>query len=290
MTQRKIKRQVRGHQAVDGAGVHLVRVLGLDTVEDFDPFLMLDSFDSTNPADYTAGFPMHPHRGIETVTYLIQGEIDHEDSLGNAGKIRDGQSQWMTAGSGILHQEMPRPSARILGVQLWLNLPQDEKMTEPKYFDIAGDMIGEKVTEEGAVVRVLAGEYEGVRGAKPHHIQATYYDIALPESGAITLPAKPDETVFVFLIEGDALIENNVIPEKTAVLFGEGEALTVAAPPGQKSRFLFLSAKPLGQPVAWGGPVVMNTRAELLQAFKDLEEGNFIRHKPVPSKAAELPE
>ena len=154
MTTRKIKKLTTGQRTIDGAGVHLVRVLGHDTVMDYDPFLMLDSFDSHNPTDYIKGFPIHPHRGIETISYLVQGEMTHQDSLGNKGTIRSGESQWMTAGSGIMHQEMPQASKHMLGVQLWLNLPQKEKMTDPTYFDITGNMIGSKKTDN-AIIHVL---------------------------------------------------------------------------------------------------------------------------------------
>ena len=268
---------VTGQRAVDGAGVHLVRVLGNATAQDYDPFLMLDSFDSRNPEDYIAGFPFHPHRGIETITYLIRGEIDHEDSLGNKGTIRDGQSQWMTAGSGIMHQEMPKASERMLGLQLWLNLPAADKMAEPRYFDITGDMIGEKQTDAGTV-RVISGEYDGVKGAQPYHIKASIYDVALKAGQSITLPVKPEDNAFVFLIEGDAVIEGQPVAEKTAVLFGmEGDTVTVAAPQGESARFIYCAGKPLGEPIAWGGPIVMNTRTELQTAFDELEEGTFIK-------------
>ncbi|MDR1691014.1 MAG: pirin family protein [Candidatus Methanoplasma sp.] len=277
MSERKVVRKVRGRPAVDGAGVHLVRVLGPDTMYDFDPFLMLDSFDSRNPDDYIAGFPMHPHRGIETVTYLMSGEIDHEDSLGNKGKIMGGQSQWMTAGSGILHQEMPKPAGRMLGVQLWINLPKKDKMTDPKYFDIKGDMIGEMVTD-AADVKVISGEYEGVRGAKPHHIQATYYDVLLKKGSTIKIDTKPSENVFVFLVEGDAVIGGETIPEKTAVLFGKGDHISVASAKDGPSRFIFLSGEPVNESIAWGGPIVMNTDEELRHAFSELQRGTFIKH------------
>lgn len=278
-TLRRIKKQVRGMHTVDGAGVHLTRVLGHDTVRDFDPFLMLDSFDSENPSDYIEGFPMHPHRGIETITYLIEGEIDHKDSLGNEGRIGPGQSQWMTAGSGILHQEMPQASPRMLGLQLWLNLPQDEKMTTPHYFDITHDMIGEKDLPSGAV-RVIAGEFDGVKGVEPYHIEASLFDVTVNAGNSITIPTKSDETVFAFIIEGDALIGGNTVLEKTAVLFGEGGAIEVAAPDNAPMRFIFASGKPLHQEVSWGGPIVMNTRRELETAFDELRSGTFIKHKP----------
>lgn len=280
MADRKIKKTVTGKRAVDGAGVRLTRVLGNATVEDFDPFLMLDSFDSQNPEDYIAGFPMHPHRGIETITYLIQGEIDHEDSLGNKGAIRDGQSQWMTAGSGIMHQEMPQPSERMLGLQLWLNLPAQDKMTEPRYFDITRDMMGEKQTDAG-VVRVIAGEYQGAKGAQPYHIQASVYDVLLQPGKSLSLPVKAEDNAFAFLIEGDAVIDGQPVPEKTAVLFErEGGTVTVAAPQSGPARFIYCSGKPLREPVSWGGPIVMNTKEELQHAFNELRDGTFIKHQP----------
>ncbi|MDL2324799.1 pirin family protein [Ruminococcaceae bacterium OttesenSCG-928-A16] len=280
MADRKIKDLVRGQRAIDGAGVHLVRVLGRDTAQAFDPFLMLDSFDSENPADYTAGFPFHPHRGIETITYLIQGEIDHEDSLGNKGTIKSGQSQWMTAGSGIMHQEMPQASPRMLGLQLWLNLPQKQKMAEPRYFDITSEMIGEAEVE-GGVVRVISGQYAGAKGVKPYHVQASIYDVALQAGASLTLPTKTDENVFVFLIDGDAVIDGQTVASKTAVLFGEGDAVTVAAPAGANTRFIFCSGKPLHEGISWGGPIVMNSREELDHAFEELRSGEFIKHKIV---------
>lgn len=276
MANRKIVKLVRGQHAIDGAGVHLVRVLGGRDVVDFDPFLMLDSFDSTNPEDYVAGFPMHPHRGIETITYLIQGEIEHQDSLGNKGVIRDGQSQWMTAGSGILHQEMPKPAERMLGLQIWLNLPRGEKMTDPKYFDIT-PMDIKAVTTDAGVVRVISGAFDGVRGVTPHHIQATLYDVSVEPGKTQVIPTKPEENVFVFLIEGDAVIDGSDIPAKTAVLFGEGDTIAVTAPLKGAVRALFFSGPRLGEPIAWGGPIVMNTREELQNAFDELEDGTFIK-------------
>lgn len=275
--ERKVIQKVQGRKAVDGAGVHLTRVLGGETIEAFDPFLMLDSFDSKNPSDYIAGFPTHPHRGIETITYLIEGRIDHQDSLGNKGTILSGQSQWMTAGNGILHQEMPKASERMLGTQLWLNLPAKDKMTAPHYFDITAEMIG-VAKEEGATVRVLAGDYKDVKGITPPYIPATYYDVELAADASIKLDTKAGETVFIFSIEGEALVAGEEIPEKTAVLFGEGDYIQVSAPADKGLRFLFHSAKPLHEGVAWGGPIVMNTQEELKQAFAELRAGTFITH------------
>ncbi len=277
MTERKIETVVRGRRTSDGAGVRLTRVLANDTVEAFDPFLMLDSFDSTDPADYIAGFPMHPHRGIETITYLLSGRIDHEDSLGNKGSIRDGESQWMTSGNGILHQEMPKRSERMLGFQLWLNMARSEKMNEPAYLGITPEMIG-RTKIGSAKLGVLSGSYGNAQGVTPGHIQATLIDVELPKGESVTLDTKPGETVFVFLIEGNAQIGGQTIPEKSAALFGSGDAVTVAAMPDTGLRFMFFSGKPLHEPVAWGGPIVMNTRAELELAFRELREGTFIRH------------
>lgn len=279
MTTRKIMKMVQGHRTVDGAGVSLVRVLGPKTVKDFDPFLMLDSFDSTNPDDYTAGFPLHPHRGIETITYLVEGEIDHKDSLGNKGSIRSGQSQWMTAGSGILHEEMPKTSNRMLGLQIWLNLPSGQKMATPAYFDIKEDMVG--VAQDGkATVRVIAGQYGKTTGVKPRYIQATLYDVSLPAGESITITTKPDENVFIFLLVGDAAVDGQTVAEKTAILFGDGDAIAVAAVDSAPSRFIYFSGKRLGEPVAWGGPIVMNTQEELDTAFSELQSRDFIKHDP----------
>lgn len=278
MQKSEILKTIRGQSAVDGAGVKLVRVLGYNDVEAFDPFLMLDSFDSTDPSDYLAGFPTHPHRGIETITYLISGRIDHEDSLGNKGAIHAGESQWMTAGSGILHQEMPQKSDRMLGFQLWLNLPRDEKMTQPKYLSITGDMIPQ-VQTGGMTVRVLSGTYEGAKGVTPKHIPARILDISLSAGETANIPTDPDETVFAFLIQGDGEINGRAIPEKTAVLFQKGGAAAISATPQSDLRLILFSGKPLGEPIAWGGPIVMNTQAELRHAFDELQKGTFIKHE-----------
>ncbi len=279
MKQCRIRKEIKGQRAVDGAGVHLVRVLGMNDVDAFDPFLMLDSFDSRNSADYIAGFPMHPHRGIETITYLIQGEVEHKDSLGNKGVIRSGEAQWMTSGSGILHEEMPRKSERMLGFQVWLNLPQPKKMTEPAYLSITGNDIGLLDTDD-AKIRVLSGEFAGVTGITPRYIPVSIYDILIFEGKEIVIPVKPEETVFLFLIEGDCSIEGRRIPEKTAVLLDSGEGIALSAPPDTTSRIIFFSGKPLHEPISWGGPIVMNTQEELRLAFEELRQGSFIKHNP----------
>lgn len=278
MKKRSIVKIIRGRHAVDGAGVHMVRVFGGKSAQDFDPFLMLDSFDSTNPADYIAGFPMHPHRGIETVTYLISGEIEHEDSLGNKGVIRSGESQWMCAGSGILHQEMPKPADRMFGFQLWLNLPQAEKMTEPTYCGIEPHMIGTKELD-GATVHVISGNFEDASGIKPGHIPATITDIELKAGREIELPTNAEETVFVFLMQGDAVIDGQQVAEKSAILFSAGDSIALKASEKDDLRFIVFSAKPLNEPVAWGGSIVMNTPEEINLAIHELRQGTFIKHK-----------
>ncbi len=278
MKERTIKRKVKGNAAIDGAGVHLIRVLGPETVEDFDPFLMLDSFDSKNPNDYIKGFPWHPHRGIETITYLAKGEIDHSDSLGNTGSIKAGQTQWMTAGSGIMHQEMPQASDEMLGLQFWLNLPQKEKMTSPKYFDIKEDMVG--VYEEDKInVKVISGEYNGVKGVNSHHIPTNLYHISLEAGAKINIPVKEDETVFVFLLVGDCIVSGELVDAKTAVLLVDGDTVVLEAPENKTADIIFAMAKPLHEEVAWGGPIVMNTREELEKAFQELNTGDFVKEE-----------
>ncbi len=276
MKQCAIKKEVRGQRAVDGAGVRLVRVLGNRDVREFDPFLMLDSFDSKDPSDYLAGFPMHPHRGIETITYLMEGTIEHEDSLGNRGVIHGGEAQWMTAGRGILHQEMPKAAKRMLGFQLWLNLPKKQKMTEPTYLSVTAEQMG-LVEEDGATVRVLSGAYQGVRGVTPRHIPATILDLALEAGKILAVPVRPEDTAFLFTIEGALTVGGQKIQSKTAVLFESGEEVLIKAPEDTSARVIFYAARPLREPVAWGGPIVMNTEEELQEAFWQLRTGTFIQ-------------
>lgn len=276
MKNRTVVKTVVGAPAVDGAGVRLTRVLGHDTVVDFDPFLMLDSFDSKEPEDYTKGFPMHPHRGIETITYLVHGEIEHEDSLGNKGTIGSGEAQWMTAGSGILHQEMPKAAEHMLGFQLWLNLPASQKMTTPHYLDVTREKVPSVQLDNG-ILRVLAGEYAGKKGVETKYIQASVFDISMNPDGEVTIPTKADETVFLFPIEGNAYVSDTRIPEKTAALLSKGDRVTIRATQNNDCRILFFSGRPLHEPVAWGGPIVMNTQKELQQAFAELRNGGFIK-------------
>lgn len=274
--ERKVKKLVQGFHAVDGAGVHLVRVLGNTTVKDFDPFLMLDSFDSHNPNDYMKGFPFHPHRGIETVTYLIHGEMEHSDSLGNKGVIHDGESQWMNAGSGIMHQEMPSPVDQILGLQLWINLPRKNKMSQPTYRDITQKDI-KVVKKDDATVRVVSGNYDGVQGIEPKYVDAQIFDVDLKANASIEISTRPEDNVFIFTIVNGVVIDESSIAAKTAVLFTEGDHIRVTAKE-EGSRFIFFAGKKLNEPVAWGGPIVMNTREELEHAFDELEDGTFIKN------------
>ncbi len=277
-TFRGVRRVVQGIPAVDGAGVHLVRVVGSDDVEDFDPFLMFDAFDSTDPDDYIAGFPFHPHRGMETVTYLIEGDIEHKDSLGNSGSIRDGDCQWMTAGSGIIHQEMPQPSPRLLGAQLWLNLPAADKMCTPAYGDIRHEDIP-VVEDAAATVRVVGGSHAGHDGSfQGQHVRANYLDVTVAPDSTWEYASDPEATLFAYIVNGAASFEEGgeLLGDHQAVLFGAGDALRVETS-GQGMRMLLIEGRPLREPVAWGGPIVMNTTEELRRAFSELEDGTFIK-------------
>lgn len=272
-----VKTTVTGQRAVDGAGVRLVRVLGHGTVDEFDPFLMLDSFDSTDPDDYMRGFPFHPHRGIETITYLAGGQMNHRDSLGNSGAIRVGQAQWMCAGSGIMHEEMPQASERMLGVQLWLNLPAAEKMAKPAYHSIE-EM--PEVMVGLSTVRIVGGSFAGVEGFQGEHLPADFLDVSLVPNERVEIPVKAGHAPYAFLLEGDAEVAGRVYREKTALAFAsDGDAVTFAAG-DMPARVLYFSAPRLDEPVAWGGPIVMNTERELEQAFAELEAGTFIKEQP----------
>lgn len=273
---------------MDGAGVHLRRVLGLRTVKDFDPFLMLDGFDSTDPNDYIKGFPWHPHRGIETVTYLINGTIEHGDSLGNKGYIRDLECQWMTAGSGIIHQEMPLASERMLGCQLWVNLPKKDKMTHPVYRDIKKENLS-IVKEENAIVRVLSGCYKDNIGAvKGDYVKVQYLDVELEPNGVWRYNETPNnETLFLYLIDGSLAPDDALVgfEEKACAILMTPSSTTesdfdeVVVKAGvMGARFLLIAAKPLNEPVSWGGPIVMNTKEELDLAFEELDNNTFIKH------------
>ena len=276
---RKIKKIIRGRAAVDGAGVRLVRLFGRDEVRDFDPFLLLDAFDSSNPDDYIRGFPWHPHRGIETITYLIKGDLEHGDSLGNSGSILDGDCQWMTAGSGIIHQEMPQPADHLLGCQIWLNLPAKDKMVTPAYNDILDADV--PVIDEGETrVHIISGTYRDHPGAfEGQYVSPLYLDVEVEAGAEWSLEAEPAFTLFIYILAGDASFDQEspqFIPEKSVVLFDEGERFWARAG-DSGARFLLWCALPLNETIAWGGPIVMNTQEELNQAFKDLRENTFLK-------------
>ncbi|HHX30520.1 MAG TPA: pirin family protein [Clostridiaceae bacterium] len=275
--ERTIRQQVTGFRTKDGAGVSLVRVLSNQTVDAYDPILMLDSFDSTNPDDYIAGFPMHPHRGIETISYVYKGRMTHKDSLGHQDTIGDGEVQWMTAGSGILHEETLPASDRMLGVQLWLNLSQKDKMVPPAYHSIKNEEIKE-IHFGGGMVRLLAGDYEGRRGYLGKYQPLDYYDIHLEPGAELLVKTDPDRSVMAFTLIGDAIIAGEEIREKTAVKFNRGDYVRLRAVE-EKVQILFMSSMRLGEPVAWGGPIVMNTREEIKTAFEDLRRGTFLKEE-----------
>ena len=273
--ERKIVEKVTGFRTKDGAGVSLVRVLGTETVKTFDPILMLDSFDSINPDDYTAGFPLHPHRGIETISLIVKGNMVHKDSLGNQDAISDREVQWMTAGSGILHEEMLPASERMLGVQLWLNMPAKDKMAKPAYQSIKRDKI-EEIPIQGGTLRLVSGSYQGHTGFKGHYLPLDYYDIVLDSNQKFTIDTKMDQSVMVFLLTGNAKIAGELVKEKTAVKLSQGTSLTIESQDCE-IEILFMSSEPLGESVAWGGPIVMNTQEELNTAFRELRDGTFLK-------------
>ena len=274
---RKIKEKVTGFRTKDGAGVSLVRVLGHNTVESYDPILMLDSFDSTNPEEYRAGFPTHPHRGIETVSLISRGKMKHKDSLGNEDTIGDGEVQWMTAGSGILHEETLPDSERLLGVQLWLNMPGKDKMAPPEYKSIKKDEI-EDIAIEGGTLRLISGKYKEHSGFTPKYSPLDYYHILLDANTKFTLEMLNDKSVLVFLLLGDAKVAGEVVKEKTAVKLTEGTSLDIESL-DEDIQILFISSDRLDEPVSWGGPIVMNTREELDLAFRELRAGTFLKEK-----------
>jgi quercetin 2,3-dioxygenase len=270
---------------VEGAGVHLGRSIGTRRLDHLDPFLLLDHFESTRPADYQAGFPYHPHRGIETVTIVRKGEVRHRDSLGHSGSIGAGDIQWMTSGSGILHEEMPQVRAEgIAGLQLWLNLPAREKMTRPKYRDLSGAELPEVETPEGARLRVIAGEAGGGRFTGPVEglaVDPKFVDVTLPPGTAFREPTAPGHTVFAYLDHGEVRFgpDGKLVSGPALVIFGDGDLVEAAAGPAG-GRFLLAAARPLGEPIARYGPFVMNTRAEIEETLQDLRTGRFIRDEP----------
>lgn len=277
-----IERFYRERQTKDGAGVKLSRVFGYHEIPQIDPFLMLDFFNSEDPKDYEKGFPWHPHRGIETVTYLIQGQIMHGDSLGNKGVIQDGDCQWMTAGSGIIHQELPVASQKMLGLQLWINLPKAHKMTKPAYRDLRANTLPIVKTDFGEV-RVLCGKYENVEGpVEAVYVKPEFFDFTMKNNKQLTFTATPNFNYFILSVDGAGWIgdksEANGMEHmgEGCLLSREGGEINVFA--GDEGfRFILIGGEPLNEPIAWGGPIVMNNKAELTLAFSQIEEGTFIR-------------
>jgi len=274
---RGIERIIRGQDTSDGAGVKLKRVIGSQEINQLDPFLLLDEFKNDDPDDYAAGFPDHPHRGFETITYMLAGDFTHRDSKGNEGHLTSGSVQWMTAGRGIIHSEMPEQTDGLAwGYQLWLNLPAKHKMTDPKYQDLSSEKLP-IVQKEGTQVKVLAGEWGGAKSPGKSFTPFTYLDVTLSPGASFEAPAPPDQNAFLYVFEGKAKAGHTDAPtyikEGYLGTFGEGEKVRVEAPEG--ARFLFASAQKLNEPVVRGGPFVMNTMGELKQAFFDYQTGKL---------------
>lgn len=276
---RKIKKYIKGRETKDGAGVRLRRVFGYSEIPELDPFLMMDFFDSTDSDDYIKGFPWHPHRGIETVTYLISGKIEHEDSIGSKGVINNGDCQWMTAGSGILHQEMPKPSPKMLGAQIWINLPKKDKMTEPQYRDIRKEIIP-VYEDESIKTHIIAGKYKDLKGPlEVIETDPTFLDVELEENSEFILKTDPSYKAFSFLVEGQGnfnVEKEEIVSAPMGVLYDEGNTIRINTK-DKKARLFILTGKPLNEEIAWGGPIVMNTREELDLAFRELKENEFIK-------------
>lgn len=302
MSLRPVKRIIQAKPTLEGAGVHLRRAFGFGNTSDFDPFLLLDDFRNDIPEDYLAGFPWHPHRGIETITYVLAGTVEHGDSMGNRGAIGAGDIQWMTAGSGIIHQEMPRGDqiGRMHGFQLWANLPSSLKMTPPRYQEVKADDIPTVVDDDGTRARIICGTFWGKSGPVDGiAADPVYLDISVPPGKRKTLPTPTTNHAFAYIFAGSGTFCNASGPlavptesvgwletspppsradDRTLVLFDTGDDVTVQA--GDEGiRFLFVSGKPLEEPVAWYGPIVMNTQEQLRQAYEDLERGTFLRHE-----------
>ena len=283
MTERTLADVIAPQLASDGAGVRLRRSVGTERLDHLDPFLLFDHFGSDDPKDYLAGFPLHPHRGIETVTYMLDGSVSHRDSLGNAGTIGAGDVQWMTAGSGILHEEMPRAGPRRLdGFQIWVNLPARLKMTRPRSPDVPAASIPEVRRPDGARLRVVAGEADGARGAvRDIFAGPTYLDVALPAGGALEQPVPRGHTALAYVFEGAIAVgapgkAGEALRAPRLAVLGDGDVVRIRAE-GGPARFLLLSAQPLREPIARYGPFVMNTREEIQEALVQLRNGTFIR-------------
>ena len=301
MSLRPVRKTIQTKTTIEGAGVKLERAFGFGQTKDFDPFLLLDDFRNDNPEDYLAGFPWHPHRGIETITYVLAGSVEHGDSLGNKGKMTAGDVQWMTAGSGILHQEMPKgdPQGRMHGFQLWANLPASLKMTDPRYQDIPSNAISEVTDDDGTRVRVICGEFWGKKGpVEGVAADPNYLDVSVPPRTRRRLKIETNRNAFAYVFAGsgtfrdasspqpvltDLVVDPDAAPVYDArnhslVLFDRGDEIVVQTG-DEGMRFLLISGKPIEEPVAWYGPIVMNTQEQLRQAFAELKTGQFIKHR-----------
>ena len=300
-TTRKISKVLKSRPTIEGAGVHLKRAFGYSQVPMFDPFLLLDDFRSDDPEHYVRGFPWHPHRGIETITYVLRGDVEHGDSMGNKGVISSGDVQWMTAGSGIIHQEMPKGDleGRMYGFQLWANLPKSYKMMEPRYRDVKDEQIPEVVAHNGTRIRVICGKVGGRMGpVRDIIIDPEYLDVAVPARSEFVHPTQRGHTVLAYVTEGKGIFckerkpfsyemeglnyfdmqRDPFVGNGGLVLFGDGDQVMVTTE-DQAVRFLLISGRPLAEPVAWYGPIVMNTNDELQTAFEEYHSGTFIKHK-----------
>ena len=284
MKPKQVKDVIEPQFVVEGAGVRLRRSIATRRLDYLDPFLLFDHFGSDDPDDYLAGFPMHPHRGIETVTYMLAGLVDHKDSLGNSGTVGAGDVQWMTSGSGILHEEMPRPQdGRMYGFQLWVNLPARLKMARPRYQDVPSAGIPEVVRENGVRVRVIAGEVDGVRGAVTEiYADPEYLDVSVPAGRSFAQHVPEGHAAFAYVFEGEGVFGDDgdgvgrKVPAPRLAVFRDGDGVIVRAE-DVPVRFLLLSGKPLNEPIARYGPFVMNTKEEIAQALEDLRNGTFVR-------------
>ena len=298
---RKIKKIFKSKPTIEGAGVHLKRAFGFYQVPLLDPFLLLDDFHSDNPADYIKGFPWHPHRGIETITYVLFGKVEHGDSMGNKGTIHSGDVQWMTAGSGIIHQEMPKgqKDGLMWGFQLWANLPASHKMMDPRYRDVKSSQIPEISLAKGVKVKIICGEVNGVKGPVQDIVtDPEYLDVTVPPKSIFKYPVKKGHTVLAYVVDGQGYFDQGrdsyayevegenyfdfkreclILPENL-IVYGDGDEVIISTEDTQV-RFLLISGKPIKEPVAWYGPIVMNTQEELRIAFEEYQNGTFIKHK-----------
>ena len=281
---RHVGQVLRAYATIEGAGVHLHRAFGYGEAPRFDPFLMLDDFRAgDDPHDYLPGFPWHPHRGIETVTYMLEGKVEHGDSMGNSGVVGAGDIQWMTAGSGIIHQEMPKAvHGRMGGFQLWVNLPKSHKMMGPRYQEVKDRKVPTATPSPGVLVKVICGELGGVKGPVQDIITSpSYFDISMEDGAEFTCPVRNGDTVVAYVIGGAGIfggIPGTPVENRDLLLFGDGNLVNAVSHKGP-FRFLLFTGKPLREPVAWGGPIVMNTQEELRQAFFEYRNGTFIKEK-----------